>query len=99
MKYALLLIFALAGCSADLMTRQYQPYKGGTVKYLNQGASFVVNQRKIDAESKMKEYCSGEYEIISDSRQNENSGGMLMTGGYVAPLSNEYIYVSFKCKS
>lgn len=97
-KYLLPLIFLVQGCaSSSLVERVHSPYKGGTVKYLNQGATFVINGRIRDAEKKMEDYCGGDYEILRDGTTNELSGGVAFKTGYVAPLTSEYVYIQFKC--
>ncbi len=79
--------------SGDLGGIQDGP-RWGVVKYLNQGADFVINDRKADARKKMRDFCYPDnYRVVQTSTQNEwmtyqGSGG-----------SFGYLYIKFECAS
>jgi hypothetical protein len=100
----------LAGCGATMVrsARTDSPYAptnedhGGTVKYLSDGASFVVEGRRKDAYKQMYESCRGPYRIVEEHGASEGSA----TGVYVAPNATygsaitapiNYEYITFQC--
>lgn len=97
MKAVLILsLLILSGCASQFHERIYSPQRGGTVKYLNQGADFVVRHRAQDAERKMASFCSGEYQVTRESDSEELSG--LVASQYMLlPVSSNYVFISFKC--
>lgn len=99
MKHIHLVFILFVGCaSADIVGRDFEN-KGGTVRYLNEGAGFIVRRRKEDAENKMSEYCAGRpYRILSENN-DDKTGAIVSTGGFVAmPISSEYTYLRFRCQ-
>ena len=98
-KTLMFVILALnIGCvSAQLVETVHSPYKGGTVKYLNQGANAVIIARKKDADKKMKLACGGDAEILRSGTSSEYGGGLVTNSGFIIPISSEYVYISFKC--
>lgn len=69
----------------------------GIVKYLNDGADFIVKARREDAYKKMYESCNGKYKIVNEGPQAE--------GGAMTPVGNSYMYsqfnywyISFQCE-
>lgn len=97
----------LVSCAATMNTAptvsKYAPkdYKGkGQVKYLNNGASFIVNSRRENAFKQMHEACGGEYHILNES--NQATGGMIHNngmGGLAYNQTSEYVYIDFQCGS
>lgn len=84
---ALLLTAAVTGataCAANMVeTRGASVYgptnerRGGRVKYLADGASFVVQSRREDAYQQMYRFCGGQYQIV---REWNELGGQVTTG-------------------
>jgi hypothetical protein len=79
---------------------QYAPkdYKAkGVVKYLNNGADFVIEKRREDAFKQMYDACGGNYKITSESDREESKtisqglGNTWNVGGY------NYWYISYEC--
>lgn len=97
-KIAFLLPFVVCACAtnANLVRKVYSPKKGGTVSYLNKGASAVINARKRDAQAKMEEFCGGSPSILSESSESENTGAVV-SGNAIINTSSEYVYVNFSC--
>jgi hypothetical protein len=68
----------------------------GTIKYLNQGASFVVKARRKDAYQQMYMSCKGKYSIVSEGPKSEG-GTAVPVGGMMAYEDSQYWYITFKC--
>lgn len=103
----------ISGCSASMVRlpgnssdSQYAPInessqggvsQGGVVKYLNNGADFVIKSRREDAYKQMYMACHGRYRIVAEGSREE--------GGVVAPIGNgaayyggfQYWYIQFSC--
>lgn len=73
------------GGSAYAPTNDSQ--RPGLVKYLNQGAEFVIKARREDAYKKMFESCDGKYKIVNEGQQAD--------GGSMTPVGNSYMYSQF----
>jgi hypothetical protein len=86
------------GCSATMLVApgkrsvsKYGPVNQksysnrGVVSYLNQGANFVIQNRREDAYKKMHKACNGRYRII----QEENSAGG--SGAITTPVGGSYL--------
>lgn len=106
MRRLLVLAVLVSGCGAEMVSAPgrtglaYGPVnegsRGGVVRYLNQGASFVIQDRRQDAYAQMYEACRGRYRIDAEGAQ--------VRGGYVVPAGNmlvagttEYWYIQFSC--
>ena len=63
------------------------------VKYLNQGADFMIKDRRKNALKQMFEACGGDY-IIKE--ENANFSGRYST--FTSLGNSEYIYIRFECK-
>ncbi|MGE4131886.1 MAG: hypothetical protein AB7F86_09620 [Bdellovibrionales bacterium] len=70
--------------------------RAGTVKYLNQGASFVVKARREHAYEQMFKSCNGKYKIVSEGPRAEGGIAMPMGSGTYYDQT-EYWYISFEC--
>lgn len=101
---SLVVIGLLYSCSSTHVTRpaksEYAPkdYKPiGMIKYLNQGADFVIKQRREDAFEEMHEACAGEYKIVSEG--NKNEGAMITPGlgNSLMVFDSEYWYITYEC--
>lgn len=98
-------LFVLFSCgSADHVTKPTKPKyapKGyaakGVVKYLNQGADFVIKNRRENAFKKMYDSCGGEYKILSEGSKRE--GGMVTQGfgNSLLVMDSDYWYISYQC--
>lgn len=72
----------------------------GLVKYLNQGADFVLRNRREDAYKQMHRACRGAYRIDAEGPQAEGSTAMVMNGPLgpmVTANDTEYWYIRFSC--
>lgn len=79
---------------------QYGPQNvaphGGQVRYLNAGASFVINARRESAYKKMFDECGGKYVITSEVAQDAGTAMMFQGNmGYAAPTN--YAVINFEC--
>lgn len=72
---SLALLVLGAGCSAQMVksaavsASPYAPLneqRTGTIRYLNDGAEFVVKKRREDAYKRMFESCAGPYRITAE---------------------------------
>lgn len=68
----------------------------GSIRYLNQGASFIINSRREDAYKQMSDACGGRYQIVSEGPQSGGTSIMPMGTGFYAATS-EYWYITFQC--
>lgn len=94
MKYLIILCILTSGCaSSTLVRKQYEPVRGGTVQYLNEGAGFVINSRIKDAKQKMWAFCGGEYKITAEG--SNSKPGTVLAGGYV--VNSDYELIEFEC--
>ncbi len=116
MKQAILVILTasfLSGCTASMVntvgnsTSQYAPtnerdLRGGTVKYLNQGATSIIKRRRENAYKQMFTYCGGPYRIATESSQ-DNGGVSVVSPGpgnlnTAYGLPQQYWYIDFQCE-
>lgn len=92
---------ALSGCmTASLVSRTYHPKKGGVVKFMNAGASAVINSRRNDGLRQMREFCVGPFIITEESDSAVSTGAYAQSYGNGVMISNtstEYTYVHFIC--
>lgn len=107
MKSVIMLsLLTLASCGST-MTRdvserpQYAPrnYKqGGSVKYLNNGADFIISKRREDAFKQMYEACGGpDYRITREHSGKEGvSYNPNIFGGWSESGYN-YVHLDFEC--
>lgn len=83
----LLVLCALAGCTAQMVSparssgSSYAPTneasRHGLVKYLSDGAGFVVKKRRDNAYKQMSENCGGPYRIVAEGQRVE--GGVVVS--------------------
>lgn len=100
MAFILLLI---SGCgTSELVRRQYKPERAGVIKWLNQGASTIINQRREHAMELSQAFCGGPSEVLSESDRLESQGTVIGRG--YAPgtlmatdMSSSYTYMTFRC--
>ena len=68
----------------------------GMIKYLNNGADFVIKSRREDAYKTMHTECGGGYEITTEGPKE--SGGMITPmGDSLMYSSSEYWYIAYEC--
>ena len=97
---------SLVGCMSAQMVSSpksgsaYAPVnegsRAGIVKYLNDGADYVRNQRREDAYKQMHDVCNGAYKI--DAEGSSAEGGAVInsgTGSFWA--QSNYWYIQFSC--
>lgn len=103
----LITVGLLTGCTSATMVSSptsgsaYAPVnegaRSGLVKYLNEGADFVRNQRREDAYKQMYAACSGRYRIEAEGSNPE--GGAFITSGQGAYWAQaSYWYIQFACQ-
>lgn len=86
------------GGSASSYAPSNESQRPGMVKYLNQGADFVIKARREDAYKKMYESCGGRYKIVSEGPRAEG-GAMVPVGNTYMFSQSNYWYISFQCES
>lgn len=98
-------MLVLTACAtSSWVTRQYQPYKGGVVKYLNAGADSIIEGRREDAMAKMNKFCGGSgYELLKESNDSNWTAYSAQTNSLtqtttVTPVSSSYLHLYFKCR-
>lgn len=104
MKYYLLALLLMTGCSASLRTTTkqgtaYAPVnevKGGEVTYSDQGYKFVREKRRQDAYKKMHDYCGGPYKITNEGSSESASAGVPSAVGMVYSKERT-INIKFEC--
>jgi len=68
------------------------------VKYLNQGASFVIKARRDDAYKKMYKLCNGRYKIVSEGPEKGSQTVAVPFGDAWVAASTEYWVIKFECE-
>jgi hypothetical protein len=66
-----------AGSSGSRYAPVNEQARAGLVKYLTDGASFVVNKRRESAYKQMYESCGGPYRIVAEGQRVE--GGVVVS--------------------
>lgn len=101
-------LYVVAGCSATVVAPPgasmadsvYAPTnqksRPGVVKYLNQGATPVVNKRRESAYRQMHEACGGSYSILDEGPQSEGGSALPLGNGAIFAQS-QYWYIRFAC--
>jgi hypothetical protein len=89
-------VLTTVACSAQMVrpagesSSKYAPVnersQPGLVKYLNDGASFVVKRRRENAYKQMYESCQGPYRIVAEGQHAE--GGVVITSGSATAQAN-----------
>lgn len=102
MRYLFLLLLFCCGCTSSWVTQQNHPFRGGVVKYLNAGATSVINSRRQDAVAKIEQYCGhSDYSILRESADSAMTGYYASYGDSSAmmfPVSSEYLHIAFSCE-
>ena len=87
LKIAPLILF-LSGCvtpSAEFLNRDYKPKKKGVVRYSLRPMLFqsnAVQQRRMDAEVKMENFCHPEKPLIVSEKKQEKEVGFRTSSSY-----------------
>jgi hypothetical protein len=95
------------GCSAQMVNRPIdadsspyaptsQPKQRLEIKYLADGADFVLEARRKDAYRQMYETCAGPYRIVEEHVAEDGAiGGVVGGVAYANPL--HYDFIAFEC--
>ena len=105
MKIAYLaLLLTLTSCASTNVVRPvksaYAPKNytpKGVVKYLNQGADFVIESRREDAFKEMYSGCGGNYKITGEGPREEGGVVSQISPGSAMFFSSQYWYISYEC--
>jgi hypothetical protein len=73
----------------------YRPF--GIVKYLNQGADFIINSRREDSFKKMAESCNNKYKILSEGEKPDTSLIVMPVGNTWVASGFNYWYFIYEC--
>ncbi|WP_408096475.1 hypothetical protein ACJVC5_15655 [Peredibacter sp. HCB2-198] len=106
MKFFLILVI-LMGCSASHVTKpkvpehapeNYRPV--GMVKYLNEGLSYVREQRREDAFKEMSEACNGKYKVLEEGERPDNFTLSTYNPAVksIDTYKSNYWYISYSCE-
>jgi len=71
--------------------------RGGVIKYLNQGARFVVEKRREDAYKQMHEACGGPYHIDAEGPRAEGGVVVAISPTAAGSFGSQYWYIQFSC--
>lgn len=71
--------------------------RGGVVKYLNNGADFVIEARREDAYRTMYKACEGSYKIDAEGPREEGGVVAPMQGGAGMWAGFQYWYIQYSC--
>jgi hypothetical protein len=95
----LLTVSFLTGCAtADVVQTNYQGEKPTvTLKYLNAGASGIIESRRQAAILKAKEYCGGRVKLLGENSKAEFAGFTKVTSNYAMAMNSDYQYMLFEC--
>lgn len=102
--FKIVLLFTLCSCGSVEVSKpthsEYAPknYKPkGMVKYLNQGADFVIEQRKEDAFKQMSLNCNSNYQIVAEGPKEENGIITQISPNSLMEVTSQYWYISYEC--
>lgn len=73
-----------------------QGRRPGLIKYLNQGASSVIESRRSDAYEQMNRACGGRYRIDAEGPRSEG-GVVIVSGNTATAMDSQYWYIQFSC--
>lgn len=98
----LLFFFFMTSCTAKWVTKEYHPYKAGVVKYLNAGASGIIEARREDAEDKISSYCDPDgYVLLKESNDSSldvyHLSPGVFGGSFLNKSSSRYLHLYFRC--
>jgi hypothetical protein len=71
--------------------------RSGTIKYLNQGADFVIKGRRADAYKQMHTACRGPYKIDSEGPQADGQAAVVAAPVVLVSEGTQYWYIRFSC--
>jgi len=102
-------LMIITGCAATMVNNpgsssssQYAPTneasRGGVVKYVNQGADFILKARREDAYKQMYDACNGKYKIDAEGQKTEGGFVQAMGNGAAYSSDNLYWYIQFSCE-
>jgi hypothetical protein len=93
----LLLLSGLAQAEDDPNAPVNEKTRPRVVKYLNQGADFIIKGRRKDAYKEMHDDCGGPYRIDAEGPREE--GGLVVKAAPgVTSFGNwEYWYIQYSC--
>lgn len=77
-------------------TGREKPGRGGVLRYLRTGPGAFQRARRADAESQMRNFCSGSYTITAEGPRSK-FGASMPVGDKVSFEVDEYQYVAFDC--
>jgi hypothetical protein len=69
----------------------------GVIKYLNAGASGVIEARRQDAYKQMYTACGGKYKILGEGPRSEG-GAIVPVGDAAFYADSQYMYIQFECE-
>ena len=106
-SFALLAILFITACGAQMVqapgavsSSQYAPVneasRSGVMKYLNEGASSVIERRREDAYQQMHSACNGKYRIDAEGPRAEG-GAIVPMGSSAMYFDSQYWYIKFSC--
>lgn len=106
----LFFMLLLSSCGAQMVTTrgfsksEFAPtnetsMKGGSIKYLAQGADFVIRARREDSYKQMFETCNGPYEITSESTKSYGGSAITIGGGNSVYESDSWVHIDFVCEN
>lgn len=106
----LLIVISLSACTTATMVSSpgggghaslYAPIneasRGGVIKYLNNGADFVIRSRREDAYLQMYNSCTGSYRIDNEGPQAEGGTVIALSSSVATWGSYQYWYIQYSC--
>lgn len=99
----LISILSLVGCATSEVSNV--SYNNGnkfvTIKYLNNGADFVVSERRRDAIVKAKQSCGGgKVELLDESNRTRSTGAYAQNINnykFVNETTTDHKFLIFRC--
>ena len=105
-RFALLLVLAtLSGC-AEMVSKTYNPTKGGTIRYST--GWFMAGKNRDKATDEMKAYCSPNKAILlAEDNRKEFTGESHSNSTYegnsavtnTTQSQESYVYLHFRCST
>ena len=96
-------ILLLLGCSASSVVKpggsnsaKSEESRTGIIRYLNQGAPFLIKRRRNEVYQRMAENCNGKYIIVNESIRYVDDARP-SKGKSTDGSGSQYVYIEYKC--
>jgi len=101
----LILVFILSSCASHtrVVTNEKSEYgpvnhqDSGVVKYLNQGADFIIKKRRKSAFKDIHKICNSKWELVNEYQESTGGATHCPNLFNCYSYSSSYNYIKYKC--